>query len=31
VVFEDCSHAPIYQDVAGFNERSLAFLQQHIG
>jgi pimeloyl-ACP methyl ester carboxylesterase len=31
VVFEDCSHAPIYQNVAAFNERSLAFLQQHVG
>jgi pimeloyl-ACP methyl ester carboxylesterase len=30
-VFEDCSHAPIYQNVAAFNERTLAFLQQHIG
>src|SRR5262249_9893537 len=27
VVFEDCSHAPIYENVEGFNERSLAFLQ----
>ncbi len=31
VVFEDCSHAPIYQNVATFNERTLAFLQQHTG
>ena len=29
VVFEDCSHAPIYQNVAAFNERKLAFLQQN--
>jgi pimeloyl-ACP methyl ester carboxylesterase len=29
VVFENCSHAPIYEDVAGFNERTLAFLRQH--
>jgi 3-oxoadipate enol-lactonase len=31
VVFEDCSHAPIYQNVAAFNERTLAFLQKHAG
>jgi pimeloyl-ACP methyl ester carboxylesterase len=31
VVFEDCSHAPIYQNVAAFNERSMAFLMQHSG
>jgi pimeloyl-ACP methyl ester carboxylesterase len=31
VVFEDCSHAPIYQNVAAFNERTLAFLNQHTG
>jgi pimeloyl-ACP methyl ester carboxylesterase len=31
MVFEDCSHAPIYQNVAAFNERTLAFLQQHTG
>jgi len=31
VVFEGCAHAPIYEDVAGFNERTLAFLQQHSG
>ena len=29
VVFENCSHAPIYEDVAGFNQRTLAFLRQH--
>ena len=21
-VFEDCAHAPIYENVAGFNEKS---------
>ena len=26
VIFEDCSHAPIYENVAEFNERTLAFL-----
>jgi pimeloyl-ACP methyl ester carboxylesterase len=31
VVFEDCSHAPIYQNVAAFNERTLAFLTHHSG
>lgn len=28
-VFEDCSHAPIYENVAAFNEVSLAFLRKH--
>jgi 3-oxoadipate enol-lactonase len=31
VVFEDCAHAPIYQNVEEFNQRTLAFLQQHSG
>jgi pimeloyl-ACP methyl ester carboxylesterase len=31
VVFEDCSHAPIYQNVEGFNEQTLAFLGRHTG
>src|SRR5262249_8848628 len=31
VVFENCAHAPIYEDVDGFNQRTLAFLQQHAG
>jgi pimeloyl-ACP methyl ester carboxylesterase len=31
VVFEDCSHAPIYEKVEAFNARTLAFLQQHSG
>ena len=31
VVFENCAHAPIYEDVDGFNERTLAFLRQHSG
>jgi pimeloyl-ACP methyl ester carboxylesterase len=30
-VFEDCSHAPIYQNVEAFNQRTLAFLDQHVG
>ncbi len=31
VVFEDCAHAPIYENVSQFNERTLAFLEQHKG
>jgi len=31
VVFENCSHAPIYEDVEGFNQRTLAFLRKHSG
>jgi 3-oxoadipate enol-lactonase len=29
VVFEDCSHAPIYEQVDDFNARTLEFLRQH--
>jgi pimeloyl-ACP methyl ester carboxylesterase len=31
VVFEDCAHAPIYENVADFNARTLAFLTRHSG
>jgi 3-oxoadipate enol-lactonase len=31
VVFEDCAHAPIYENVDEFNQRTLAFLQRHRG
>lgn len=31
VVFEDCSHAPIYQNVAEFNGKTLEFLRRHVG
>jgi pimeloyl-ACP methyl ester carboxylesterase len=31
VVFEDCAHAPIYENVDDFNRRTLAFLQRHSG
>jgi len=31
VVFEDCSHAPIYENVANFNARTLEFLTRHTG
>jgi len=28
-IFEDCSHAPLYENVAAFNEKTLAFLRSH--
>ena len=31
VVFEDCAHAPIYENVAVFNARSLDFLKRQVG
>jgi 3-oxoadipate enol-lactonase len=31
VIFEDCSHAPIYENVAAFNAKTLGFLQRHVG
>jgi pimeloyl-ACP methyl ester carboxylesterase len=31
VVFEDCAHAPIYENVEAFNERTLEFLGRHAG
>lgn len=31
VVFDDCAHAPIYENVAEFNARTLAFLTRHRG
>lgn len=31
VVFETCAHAPIYESVAEFNEKTLAFLRAHTG
>jgi pimeloyl-ACP methyl ester carboxylesterase len=30
-VFEGCSHAPIYENVAEFNDRTLHFLKRHVG
>jgi pimeloyl-ACP methyl ester carboxylesterase len=30
-VFEDCSHAPIYENVSAFNEKTLEFLKKHTG
>jgi len=29
VVFENCSHAPIYENVQEFNSKTLEFLQSH--
>jgi len=31
IVFDDCSHAPIYENVEDFNGRTLEFLQRHSG
>ena len=31
IVFDDCSHAPIYERVEEFNARTLAFLLTHAG
>jgi len=30
-IFEDCSHAPLYENVPAFNERTLSFLRKHSG
>ena len=27
-IFEDCSHAPLYENVPEFNEKTLAFLKK---
>jgi dipeptidyl aminopeptidase/acylaminoacyl peptidase len=29
LVFETCAHAPIYESVAEFNEKTLSFLKRH--
>jgi len=29
IVFEDCAHAAIYENVEGFNQRTLEFLRRH--
>jgi len=31
LVFEDCAHAPIYENVAAFNARTLEFLKRQTG
>jgi pimeloyl-ACP methyl ester carboxylesterase len=28
LIFEDCAHAPIYEKVEEFNQKTLAFLQR---
>jgi len=28
VVFEDCSHAPIYENIADFNAKTIEFLKR---
>jgi pimeloyl-ACP methyl ester carboxylesterase len=30
VVFESCAHAPIYESVSEFNEKTLSFLNRHV-
>lgn len=30
-IFEGCAHAPIYENVGEFNQKTLAFLQRHAG
>ncbi len=30
-IFEDCSHVPLYENVAPFNEKTLDFLARHAG
>ena len=30
-IFEDCAHAPIYENVVDFNQRTLEFLRRHSG
>jgi pimeloyl-ACP methyl ester carboxylesterase len=29
IVFEGCAHAPIYEKVDEFNQKTLAFLRRH--
>ena len=31
IVFEDCAHAPIYENVEEFNRQTLDFLHRHSG
>jgi pimeloyl-ACP methyl ester carboxylesterase len=31
MIFEDCAHAPIYENVAEFNDKTLQFLKRHAG
>ena len=29
LIFDECAHAPIYEKVEEFNQKTLAFLQRH--
>jgi pimeloyl-ACP methyl ester carboxylesterase len=31
LIFEGCAHAPLYEKVEEFNQKTLAFLQRHAG
>lgn len=31
IVFEDCAHAPIYEEASRFNQQTLGFLKRHSG
>jgi pimeloyl-ACP methyl ester carboxylesterase len=31
LIFEGCAHAPLYQNVEEFNQKTLRFLQRHTG
>ena len=31
VIFEGCAHAPLYEKVEEFNQKTLEFLQRHAG
>jgi pimeloyl-ACP methyl ester carboxylesterase len=31
VIFDGCAHAPIYEQVEEFNQKTLRFLQRQIG
>jgi pimeloyl-ACP methyl ester carboxylesterase len=31
LIFEGCAHAPLYENVAEFNQKTLGFLQRHAG
>jgi pimeloyl-ACP methyl ester carboxylesterase len=31
LIFEQCAHAPIYEHVEEFNQKTLTFLQRHAG
>ena len=31
VIFDGCAHAPLYEKVEEFNQKTLEFLQRHAG